>query len=107
MSFAVTVAPPAPALTTTTPWETVVEAYLDAAIDSAHTRRAYERHLRNAFGVFGVATVSELNGTDLARYRAAVVSSALAPGHRRRRWRRSAPSSRGVARWVRIACRAT
>ena len=55
MSFAVTVAPPAPALTNTTPWETVVEAYLDAVIDSAHTRRAYERHLLNAFVVFGVA----------------------------------------------------
>jgi site-specific recombinase XerD len=71
---------PAPALTSTTPWETVVEAYLDAAIDSPHTRRAYERHLRNAFTVFGVATLNELTGADLARYRAAVVSSNLAPG---------------------------
>jgi site-specific recombinase XerD len=71
---------PAPALTTTTPWETVVEAYLDAAIDSPHTRRAYKRHLRYGFDVLGVATVSELSGADLARYRAAVVSSDLAPG---------------------------
>jgi site-specific recombinase XerD len=71
---------PASALTTSTPWEFVVEAYLDAAIDSAHTRRAYERHLRDAFAVLRAATVSELNGTDLARYRAAVVSSDLAPG---------------------------
>jgi integrase len=71
---------PAPALTTTMPCETVVEAYLDAAIDSPHTRRAYERHLHHAFDVFGVASVVELSGADLARYRAAIVSSDLAPG---------------------------
>ena len=71
---------PALALTTTTSWDSVVEAYLDAAIDSPHTRRAYGRHLRNAFAVFGVAMVNELTGTDLARYRAAVVSSDRAPG---------------------------
>src|SRR4029450_9365623 len=71
---------PAPALTTTTPWVTVIEAYLDAAIDSPHTGRAYERHLGNAFAGFGVEAVSELSGADLARYRAAVVSSDLAPG---------------------------
>jgi len=72
--------PVAAALTTTTPWGAVVEAYLDAATDSAHTRRAYERHLRHAFAVVGVATVSELTGADLARYRAAVISSDLASG---------------------------
>src|SRR4030095_2679801 len=71
---------PAPALTTATPWAAVVEAYLDAAIDSRHTRRAYDRHLRNAFAVLGVAALSDLDGGDLPRYRAAVVSSALAPG---------------------------
>ena len=71
---------PAPALTPTTPWETVIEAYLDAAIDSVHTRRAYGRHLRDAFAVLRVTTVSELTGADLARYRASVISSDLAPG---------------------------
>jgi site-specific recombinase XerD len=55
------------------------EAYLDAAIDSPHTRRAYERHLSNAFAGLGVASVSEVSGAELARYRAAVVSSDLAP----------------------------
>jgi hypothetical protein len=59
---------PCQALTTTTPWATVVEAYLNAAIESLHTRRAYDRHLRNAFAVLAVATVSELSGADLARY---------------------------------------
>jgi hypothetical protein len=71
---------PASALTTSTPWAGVVEAYLDAALDSSHTRRAYERHLRNAFADLGVVTVTELTGVDLARYRAAVVSSDRAPG---------------------------
>jgi hypothetical protein len=49
---------PASVLTTTTPWETFVEAYLDAAIDSPHTRRAYARHLHHAFAVLAVATLS-------------------------------------------------
>jgi site-specific recombinase XerD len=71
---------PAVALTTTTSWQGVVEAYLDAAIDSPHTRRAYERHLHHAFAVLGVWTVGELTGADLARYRASVISSDLAPG---------------------------
>ena len=64
-------------LTTTTPWETVVGAYLDAAIGSPHTHRPYERHLHHAFAVLAVEPVSEVSGADLARYRA-VVSSALA-----------------------------
>jgi site-specific recombinase XerD len=72
-------AQPAAALTSTTPWQLVVEAYLDAAIDSQHTRHAYARHLRSAFAVLGVATVSDLTGADLARYRASVISSKLAP----------------------------
>ena len=48
---------PTSALSTGLPWEIVVEAYLDAAIDSIPTRRAYERHLRHAFAVLGVRTV--------------------------------------------------
>jgi integrase/recombinase XerC len=74
------IALPASALTTTTPWEPIVEAYLDAAIDSPHTRRAYSRHLHKAFAVLGIWTVGELAGADLARYRASVISSDLAPG---------------------------
>jgi site-specific recombinase XerD len=71
---------PASVLTATTPWQAVAEAYLDAAIDSAHTRRAYARHLHNACAVLGIWTVGELTGADLARYRASVISSDLAPG---------------------------
>ena len=34
-----------PALTSATPWQDVVDAYLDAAVDSPETRRSYGRHL--------------------------------------------------------------
>jgi hypothetical protein len=68
---------PASTLTTTTPWETVVGGYLDAAIDSPHTRRAYERHLRHAFAVLGVWTVRELTGADLARSCSFVLQPAI------------------------------
>jgi site-specific recombinase XerD len=71
---------PAPLLTTTTPWKVVVEAYLDAAIDTLHTCRAYTRHLHSASAILGIWTVGELTGADLARYRGRVISSNLAPG---------------------------
>jgi hypothetical protein len=73
---------PVSALTTTTPWESVVDAYLDASIDSPHICRAYARHLHSAFAVLGISTVGELTGADLARYRASVISSDRAPGSR-------------------------
>lgn len=63
-----------------TPWQAVVSAYLDAACDSPATRRAYGRHLREAFAALGAVTVAELTGAQLAAYRATVTSSALAPG---------------------------
>ena len=71
-------ASPAP-LSHVTPWRIVVDAYLAAAVDSPNTRRAYHRHLVNAFVTIGVETVADLTGTDLARYRAHVTSSSLAP----------------------------
>src|SRR5439155_9989371 len=36
-------------VTAGTSWTLVVEAFLDSAVDSANTRRAYDRHLRTAF----------------------------------------------------------
>src|SRR5690349_2760024 len=62
--------PPAVTLTGGTPWQEVVAAFLDAAIDSLNTRLAYERNLRVAFAALGVATVDALTGAMLARYRA-------------------------------------
>src|SRR5437016_5015675 len=71
---------PAVPLTPATPWQAVVAAYLDAAVDSANTRRAYARHLRDAFTALGVvATVDGLTGADLAAYRARVTASDLSP----------------------------
>lgn len=59
-------------------WDEAVAGYLDAAIDSANTRRAYGRHLRRAGETLGVNSLHGLTGADLASYRAAVTSSGLA-----------------------------
>jgi integrase/recombinase XerD len=67
------------ALAPATPWRVVVDAYLAAAVDSENTRRPYRRHLVDALTTLGVRAVDELRGADLARYRAAVTSSPLAP----------------------------
>jgi site-specific recombinase XerD len=48
-------------------------------VDSAHTRRAYRRWLKQAGQAIGVDAVSDLSGHQLADYRAYVTSSALAP----------------------------
>src|SRR5262245_36419786 len=61
------------------PSRDVVDVYLAAATDSPHTRRAYARHLADAFGYLQVEAVAELTGADLAAYRAHVVGSDLAP----------------------------
>ncbi|MGI8912343.1 MAG: site-specific integrase [Chloroflexota bacterium] len=63
----------------TTPWSIVVGAYLDAATDSPHTRRAYQRHLQAAFTWLGVPAVAALTGAQLAAYRAQLTSNGLAP----------------------------
>lgn len=59
-------------------WDEAVAGYLDAAIDSPNTRRAYSRHLRRAGETLGVDSLRDLTGADLASYRAAVTSSGLA-----------------------------
>ena len=56
-------------LARSTAWQIVVTAYLDAALDSPHTRRAYQRHLQAAFTWLGVLTVADLTGAQLAAYR--------------------------------------
>jgi site-specific recombinase XerD len=58
----------------------VVKSYLSAGVDSPNTRRAYARHLTDAFGALGVIYVDELTGPLLAEYRAAVLATDLAPG---------------------------
>ncbi len=70
---------PATSITATTRWQVVVDAYLDAAIDSKESRRAYRRNLMRAFTALGITVVAELTGAHLAAYRAAVTTSALSP----------------------------
>jgi site-specific recombinase XerD len=65
-------------LATETPWREVLDAFLDGR-DSAMTRRAYARACADALTALEVDTLAELNGADLAAYRAAVVASDLAP----------------------------
>ena len=48
----------------------VVTAFLDAAVDNAHTRRSYRRHLAHAFDFFRVDDLRSLSGRDLAAFRA-------------------------------------
>jgi len=66
-------------LVAATPWVVVVEAYLAAAVDSPNTRRAYGRHLRDAFALIGRASLADLTGADLAAYRAQATTDGLSP----------------------------
>jgi site-specific recombinase XerD len=69
----------ASALAFRTPWQVVVDAFLAGACDAESTRRTYSRHLHRAFAFLGVQTVAQLTGAQLASWRAAVVTSELAP----------------------------
>jgi site-specific recombinase XerD len=60
-------------------WEQAVETFLAAAVDSAHTRRAYRRWLEQAGQAIRVVALGDLSGRQLAEYRASIISSALAP----------------------------
>lgn len=60
-------------------WPVVVEAFLAAAVDADHTRRAYRRHLHDALTRIGRPTVRDLTGADLAAWRGFVVASRLSP----------------------------
>jgi hypothetical protein len=61
-----------------TPRRVVVDAFLAAGVDCAHTRRAYARHLADALTVMDDATLAELSGADLAHHRA-LVDAGLSP----------------------------
>lgn len=63
---------------TTGTWTALTEAYLNAAVDSANTRRAYAYHLKRAGEILGHPPVSQLTGPDLAAYRSVIVGSQLA-----------------------------
>ncbi len=66
-------------LTPAVGWRTVLAAYLDAGYDSAETRRAYSRAIEDGLQALGVASLEELNGAQLAAWRAEISSRPLAP----------------------------
>ena len=72
------IAAPTP-LAVTTGWRTVVTAYLDAATDSPHARRAYQRHLQAAFAWLDVTAVADLTGAQFAACRPQLTNNRLAP----------------------------
>lgn len=51
----------------------VLEAFLAAALDSPHSRRAYGRQVRAAFRFWGAVTLEELSGGHLAAFRAHIL----------------------------------
>lgn len=60
-------------------WDALVEGYLNAALDSLNTRRAYKRHLANAGAILGDQPLASLSGSELAAYRSLVIGADLAP----------------------------
>lgn len=64
-------------------WTSVVDAYINAGLDSEHTRRAYRRHLLKAQEILGVQSVEDVTGSGLADYRAWITSADLAPASQR------------------------
>jgi site-specific recombinase XerD len=80
-----------------TPWEKVLQVYLDAAIDSAGTRRAYRRHIVDAMTALGVASLLDISGADLAAYKAAVLASDRSPSTQAQ----ALAALRGFLNWAR------
>ena len=57
-----------------TPWQTILEAFLNAAVDTANTRRAYQRVCSEGCEWLGIGSLAELNGAKLSAYRAQVLA---------------------------------
>jgi len=55
------------------PWPEVLDAFLNAAVDSPETRRAYRRAVVACIEALGVTSLSEVSGAALAAYRAALL----------------------------------
>lgn len=72
---------PAPdALTRSADWRAVAAAYVDAALDSPHTRRAYARAIDEAMRALGIGQLDELTAAHLAAWRARLIErDTLAP----------------------------
>ncbi len=59
--------------------EVTLEMFLGGAVDSAHTRRAYKRHLEAAFRAMGVRTLFELDPVKLAEHRGRLLKDGRGP----------------------------
>jgi site-specific recombinase XerD len=81
---------------TTIPFMKAVEGFLSADVDSPNTRRAYRRHLTDAFAFFDVVDVRELNGQRLAAYRARL----LADGRRASSHSQALAAIRAFLKWM-------
>lgn len=46
-----------------------LEAFLSTAVDSIHTRRAYRRHIKQAFRIMGISQVQAVQAAHLVHYR--------------------------------------
>jgi site-specific recombinase XerD len=73
-----------------------IEGFLTADVDSPNTRRAYRRHLNDAFAFFDVVDVRELNGQRLAAYRAHLLSD----GRRASTHSQALAALRAFLRWM-------
>jgi len=51
-----------------------LEAFLASAVDSPHTRRAYRRHIREAFRLMALSDLDQLGAEHLVRYRETLMS---------------------------------
>ena len=65
---------PTRAIAAETRWQVVLDAFLNAGVDSRHTRRAYQRACVDACQWLGIGSLDELTGLRLAEFRAHVLA---------------------------------
>ncbi len=56
-----------------------LEAFLSTAVDSEHTRRAYRRHILEAFRLMGLTSLAEMTAEHLVRYRKILMADGRGP----------------------------
>jgi site-specific recombinase XerD len=64
---------------TATPWRVILSAYVNAALDSPHTKAAYRRDITVSLEGMAITSLDELTGAILAQYRADLMAGRLAP----------------------------
>lgn len=56
-----------------------LEAFLSTAVDSEHTRRAYRRHITDAFNLMEIRSLGEVSAESLIRYRELLMADGRGP----------------------------